>query len=141
MNQIDTTLPKRAIETAGENRVPVDDAINCNPIVQGAMDNFDNDENTQLVSFGSHDTIFILFQNLPKDSIDTSINDHDKVSIIQKKFKEVKNTDYRALDHNCSLSNTKAGPETRIKEVKLPMILKYLVNSMMNGKNLLGINF
>ena len=44
MNRIDTTLAKRAIETAGENRVPVDDAIKCNAIVQGAMDNFDHDK-------------------------------------------------------------------------------------------------
>ena len=90
MNRIDITLAKRAIETAGENRVPVDDAIKCDAIIEGAMDNFDLDENTQLVSFGSHDTILMLFQSLAKDSIDTSINDHDKISLIPKKSKKLK---------------------------------------------------
>ena len=114
MNRIDTTLAKRVIETAGENRVPVADAVKSNDIVQGAMDNFHHNENTQLVYFGSHDTILMLFQNLPKDSIDTSIKDRNKISIIPKKFKEVKNTD--------------------------DVIFKSLVNSVMNGKNF-KINF
>ena len=63
------------------------------------MNKFDHDENTQLVSFGSHDTILMLFENLPKGPVDTSINDHGKISIIPKKFKEFQNTDDRALNH------------------------------------------
>ena len=93
MNRIDTTLAKRVTETAGENRVPVDDAIKCNAMIEGAMDNFNLDENIQLVSFGSHDTILMLFQSLPKDSVDTSIKDHDKICLIPKKFKNIKNTE------------------------------------------------
>lgn len=69
MNLFDTTLAKRAIETTRQNIVTVNDAIKCNAIFQGPMDNFDHDENTQLVNFVSHDTILMLIQNLQKDSV------------------------------------------------------------------------
>ena len=43
MNLFDITLAKRAIETTRQNIVTVNDAIKCNAIVQGPMDNFDHD--------------------------------------------------------------------------------------------------
>ena len=43
---IDTAIAENIIDKTGENRVPVSDSITSTDIVQGAMDNFDHDENT-----------------------------------------------------------------------------------------------
>ena len=61
MMRIDTRLAKRTIMEAGNFRVPVGETIESGTIVQGAMDNFDHDENTMSGKNGSHDTIFMLF--------------------------------------------------------------------------------
>ena len=65
--RIDTRLAKRTIMEAGNFRVPVSETIESGTIVQGAMDNFDDDENTMLGKNGSHDTILMLFQNSDVD--------------------------------------------------------------------------
>ena len=46
MENIDINTANRIIETAGKNRVPVDDSINSVDLTNGAMDNFDHEENT-----------------------------------------------------------------------------------------------
>ena len=43
---IDAGIAEEVIEKTGENRVPVSDSIKSSDIVQGAMDNFDHEENT-----------------------------------------------------------------------------------------------
>ena len=43
--------------------VPVGEIIESGTIFQGAMDNFDHDENTMSGKNGSHETIIMLFQN------------------------------------------------------------------------------
>ena len=67
MMRVDTRLPKRTIMEAENFRVPVSKTIESGTIVQGAMDNFDHDENTMSGKNGSHDTIFMLFQNSDVD--------------------------------------------------------------------------
>ena len=63
MMRTDTRLAKRTIMEAGNFRVPVGETIESGTIVQGAMDNFDHDENTMPGKNGSHGTILMLFQN------------------------------------------------------------------------------
>ena len=65
--RIDTRLAKRTIMEAGNFRVPFSETIESGTIVQGAMDNFDHDENTMSGKNGSHDTILMLFQNSDVD--------------------------------------------------------------------------
>ena len=43
---IDTAIAENIIDKTGENRVPVSDSVTSTDIVQGAMGNFDHDENT-----------------------------------------------------------------------------------------------
>ena len=61
--RIDYGHIERAIELAGDNRVPVSRSINNEDIIHGAMDNFDHNEATASGLGSSHDTILILFQN------------------------------------------------------------------------------
>ena len=63
IERIDINLAQRTIDAAGENLVPVPPVINSSAIIQGAMDKFDNEENTTSGIGGSHDTILVLFQN------------------------------------------------------------------------------
>ena len=55
------------IKKAGVHRVPVPPSIQPGLLIQGAMDNFDHEENTKSGIGGSHDTILMLFQNPDKD--------------------------------------------------------------------------
>ena len=61
--KIDTGLAQRTINTAGVNRTPIPSTIKNNVPLQGAMDNFDHDENTPPGIGGSYDTILMVFQN------------------------------------------------------------------------------
>ena len=61
--KIDTGLAQRTINTAGVNRTPIPSTIKNNVLLQGAMDNFDHDENTPSGIGGSCDTILMVFQN------------------------------------------------------------------------------
>lgn len=47
MQNIDSNTSKRIIDTAGENRVPVEYSINSEDLVNGAMDNFNHLEDTR----------------------------------------------------------------------------------------------
>ena len=63
VDRIDSALAQRTIDRAGINHVPVPPSIHPCVLIQGAMDNFDHEENTQSGIGGSHDTILMLFQN------------------------------------------------------------------------------
>ena len=63
LEQIENALTQRTIRRAGSYRVPVPPSIKPSVLIQGAMDNFDHEENTSSGSGGSHDTILVLFQN------------------------------------------------------------------------------
>ena len=63
LEQIDNALTQRTIRRAGSYRVPVPPSIKPSVLIQGAMDNFDHEENTSSGIGGSHDTILVLFQN------------------------------------------------------------------------------
>ena len=63
VERIDSGLAQRTFEKAGVHRVPVPPSIEHGVLIQGAMDNFDHEENTKSGIGGSHDTILMLFQN------------------------------------------------------------------------------
>ena len=85
--RIDTRLAKRTIMEAGNFRVPVSETIESGTIVQGAMDNFDHDENTMSGKNGSHDTIFMLFQN---NDVDKPPQDGCSSAMFQKTLRPQK---------------------------------------------------
>ena len=70
VEQLDNNLALRTIKKPGVHRVPVPPSIQPGLLVQGAMDNFDHEENTKSGIGGSHDTILMLFQNPDKDEQD-----------------------------------------------------------------------
>ena len=63
LEKIDNGLAQRIIRRAGDNHVPIPPSIKPSVLIQGAMDNFDHEENTSSGMGGSHDTILVLFQN------------------------------------------------------------------------------
>ena len=63
LKRIDIRLVTRSIESTEENRVPVRENIENPIVIQGAMDNFDNEESTQSGIRSSHDMVLILFRN------------------------------------------------------------------------------
>ena len=69
MMKIDVRLAKRTTMEAGNFRVQVGETIESSTIVQGAMDNFDHDENTMSGKNGNHDTILMLLQNKDVDEL------------------------------------------------------------------------
>ena len=70
VERLDNNLALRTIKKAGVHRVPVPPSIQPGLLIQGAMDNFDHEENTKSGIGGSHDTILMLFQNPDKDEQD-----------------------------------------------------------------------
>ena len=66
MERIDINLAQRTIEAAGDNRVPVPPVMQSSVMIHGAMDNFDNEENTSSGIGSSHDTILMFFRILMK---------------------------------------------------------------------------
>ena len=58
-------LAERIIETAGNNRVPLPHVLEATSPLNGAMDNFDRNESTLAGTGSTHDTILVLFQNVP----------------------------------------------------------------------------
>ena len=67
MERLDINLAHRTIDSAGQNRVPIPCLKGLCPAIQGAMENFDNEENTSSGIGGSYDTILMLFQNIDKE--------------------------------------------------------------------------
>ena len=65
VRRIDVDLAERIINTAGENRVPLPPVLEATSPLNGAMDNFDRNESTLAGTGSTHDTILVLFQNVP----------------------------------------------------------------------------
>lgn len=65
VKRIDVDLAEQVITTAGNNRVPIPAVLEATSPLNGAMDNFDRNESTLAGTGSSHDTILILFQNVP----------------------------------------------------------------------------
>ena len=65
VRRIDVDLAERIIETAGNNRVPLPHVLETTSPLNGAMDNFDRNESTLAGTGSTHDTILVLFQNVP----------------------------------------------------------------------------
>ncbi len=65
VKRIDVDLAEQVIATAGDNRVPLPAVLEATSPLNGAMDNFDLNESTLAGTGSSHDTILILFQNVP----------------------------------------------------------------------------
>ena len=60
---LDSGLAQRTFEKAGVHRVHAPPSIEHGVLIQGAIDNFDHEENTKSGIGGSHDIILMLFQN------------------------------------------------------------------------------
>ena len=67
VERLDNNLALRTIKRAGVHRVLVPPSIQPGLLIQGAMDNFDHEENTKSGIGGGHDTILMLFQNPDKE--------------------------------------------------------------------------
>ena len=68
VEKLDSALAQRTISRAGINYVPVPPSIQ-----QGAMDNFNREQNTRSRIEGSHDTILMLFQN-GENNVENNVN-------------------------------------------------------------------
>ena len=67
IKRIDVDLAERIIATAGNNRVPIPAVLESSTPLNGAMDNFDRNENTLAGTGSTHDTILVLFQNVARN--------------------------------------------------------------------------
>ena len=67
VKRIDVDLAELIITTAGDNRVPIPPAFEIASPLNGAMDNFDRNESTLAGTGSTHNTILVLFQNVPVD--------------------------------------------------------------------------
>jgi hypothetical protein len=65
VKKMDVDLAERIIATAGNNRVPLPPILEAASPLNGAMDNFDRNESTLAGTGSTHDTILVLFQNVP----------------------------------------------------------------------------
>ena len=65
IKRIDVDLAERIITTAGDNRVPLPAVFEATSPLNGALDNFDHNESTLAGTSSTHDTILVLFQNVP----------------------------------------------------------------------------
>ena len=67
VKKIDVDLAERIISTAGDNRLPLPNVLEATSPLNGALDNFDRNESTLAGTGSTHDTILVLFQNVPID--------------------------------------------------------------------------
>ena len=65
VKRIDVDLAERIITTAGNNRVPLPAVLEATSPLNGALDNFDHNESTLAGTGSTHDTILVIFQNVP----------------------------------------------------------------------------
>ena len=65
VKRFDVDLAERIITTAGNNRVPLPSVLEATSPLNGALDNFDRNESTLAGTGSTHDTILVLFQNVP----------------------------------------------------------------------------
>ena len=68
VRRIDVDLAEEIISIAGDNRVPLPPVLEATSPLNGAMDNFDRNESTLAGTGSTHDTILVLFQNVPVDT-------------------------------------------------------------------------
>ncbi len=65
IRRIAVEMAEQIVTTSNDHRVPIPPVLEATSPLNGAMDNFDRNENT-LAGIGStHDTILVLFQNVP----------------------------------------------------------------------------
>lgn len=67
VKRIDVDLAEQVIATAGNNRVPLPPIFEGRSPLNGALDNFDRNESTLAGKGSTHDTILVLFQNVPSN--------------------------------------------------------------------------
>ena len=72
MVHVGYALTHRIIKQAGDGRVPVSTSLCSANIIHGAMDNFDDEEDTNSGIKGSNDTVMVIFQNNVKTEIEES---------------------------------------------------------------------
>ena len=65
VRRIDIDLAEQIIEVAGNNRVPLPHILEATSPLDGAMDNFDCNKSTLAGTESTHNTILVLFQNVP----------------------------------------------------------------------------
>ena len=65
VKRIDIDLAERIITAAGDNREPLPSVLEATSPINGTMDNFDRNESTLAGTGSTHDTILVLFQNVP----------------------------------------------------------------------------
>ena len=65
VKRIDVDIAEQIISTAGDNRIPLPPVLESSSPLNGAMDNFDRNESTLAGTGSTHDTILVLFQNVP----------------------------------------------------------------------------
>ena len=65
IRRIDVDMAEQIITSANDNRVPIPPVLEATSPLNGAMDNFDRNENTLAGTGSTHDTILVLFQNVP----------------------------------------------------------------------------
>ena len=65
VRRINVDIAERIINIAGDNRVPLPAVLEATSPLNGAMDNFDRNESTLAGTGSTHDTILVLFQNVP----------------------------------------------------------------------------
>ena len=63
LEKMNYSLAECTLRLAENHRVTVPLHVKSDVTIQGAMDNFDHDENTDSGIGGSHDTVLVLFQN------------------------------------------------------------------------------
>ena len=62
---IDVDIAEQIISTAGDNRIPLPPVLESSSPLNAVMDNFDRNESTLAGTGSTHDTILVLFQNVP----------------------------------------------------------------------------
>ena len=77
---LDSGLAQCTFEKAGVHRVPGPPSTEHGVLIQGAMDNFDHEENTKSGIGRSHDTILMLLQNTVNETgEETKGNKHQAI--------------------------------------------------------------
>ena len=65
VKRIDVDIAEQIISTAVDNRIPLPPILGPSSPLNGAMDNFDCNESTLAGTGSTHDTVLVLFQNIP----------------------------------------------------------------------------
>ena len=101
LEKIDNGLAQRIIRRAGDDYVPVPPSMKPSVLIQGAMDNFDHEENTSSGIGGTHDTILVLFQNCQNANEQNVVKSSKAPNADNKLVKSILNC--QKLVHVCRL--------------------------------------